>query len=133
MKIRSFMTFEAEFPDDAEFRLGGSPLKPSGENVANVLAQTLQRAGTAVTAPKQHSFYGWQFYVSEGGCTFWFLLQFPGPWLLLRLDKRPIIARWLRPCGKTHGAVLNKLCDALAQDVRFKDICRYTKEEYEKL
>ena len=93
VELRTYTTFEADFPDDAEFEEAGEIKRPGGLGIARVLCQMLQDRGFKVSEPEQHSFYGWAFVVRDEDLAFWFLLQFPGPWLLLSQNRTSLFRR----------------------------------------
>ena len=132
MKLRTYTTFEADFPDDAEFTENGDIKHPGGLKIARVLGELLESRGLKVSAPKQHSFYGWAFVVRDHNYSFWFLLQFPGPWLLLSQNRTSWIQRLFRskPLSQ-HRRTLEILNESLRQDGRFRNIQWYHKQYYE--
>jgi len=131
MELRTFITFEADFPDDAKFTSGGDIERPGGFAIAEALCRMLRDCGLKVSNPEQHSFYGWAFIVSEKDTRIWFVLQYPDPWLLLSLNKTFFFKRLFssRPASQ-HRRILEMLNDLLAHDSRFQKISSFTEEEY---
>jgi hypothetical protein len=132
--VRTFVSFEADFPDDAIFGTPGNPEIPSGRNVAEALVQCLRDRNLKVSDATQHSFYGWEFLVEyEDGGRFWFLLQYTGPWLLLSQARPSLRQRLLsrEPQDAAHGRLLHMIDDCLKNDRRFSNPAWFTKEEFE--
>jgi len=132
MDLRTFACFETDVPDDGEFTAGGDIVRPGGRNVALALTEALRERGFAVTAPEQHSSYGWAFSVAGDDASVWVLLQFPGPWLLLSQDKTGLLSRLKCDSAESHRRVLATLNQSLVRDARFRNLRWYTKSEYEK-
>jgi hypothetical protein len=130
--LRTFVTFDANFPDDGVFDGAGEIQLPSGRNVGEAIAQLLQSAGYEVTELAQRGFYGWQFKATAGSQSFLFVLQYPGPWLLLSQRVESVLEK-LRshPDDGTQRSVLQRLSAMLGEDDRFGRQSWFTKEEYE--
>ena len=129
--MRTFVTFESDFPDDGEFTEQGDTKRPAGCNVAFALAELLRRQNLSVTDPIQYSFYGWAFQASGDGVTLRFLLQFPGPWLLLSQDRSNFFHRMFRASGAAHQDILKTMNVSLIADGRFRNLKWFSKKEYE--
>lgn len=125
---RTFVTFDAAFSDDAEFSSSGEIVIPGGRNVCLVIANLLADQELEVSEPSQHDFYGWEVTAKKEGHVFWFLLQYPGPWLLLAKDKHGVADKH----GVSLGKVLNNLANAMNEDGRFSGLSWFTKAEYER-
>jgi len=133
VELRTYTTFEADFPDDAEFVEGGDIRRPGGLGIARVLCQMLESRGFKVSEPEQHSFYGWAFDVCDEDLAVWFLLQFPGPWLLLSQDRTSLFRRLFSSGAVSrHRRILEILNDSLVQDNRFREIKWFSKQQFEK-
>src|SRR5688500_3522329 len=81
-EIKSYAVFESDFPDDSQEQ-GAEIVVPAGRNILEALCEKLTHAGTEVEPPSQRSFYAWYSEFLLGKVTIWFLLQQPGPWLLI--------------------------------------------------
>lgn len=133
MELRTFTTFEADFPDDAEFAKSGDIKRPGGHNIALVLCEMLKRRGLKVANPQQHSFYGWAFFVSDDRLRFWFLLQSGERWLLLSQNKTSLLPRLFSSDSLSqHRRILETLNDIIAQDRRFQRVQWFTRRAFEK-
>lgn len=131
--LRTFVTFDASFPDDGVFDAAGNPEIPGGKDVADAIVELLRGRGVDATGPTQHSFYGWQFTVSADKESFVFLLQYPGPWLLLSRRVESLLDKLRSERGEdTHRKVLEEVSTLLSQDTRFRRQSWFTKEEYER-
>lgn len=127
---RTFVTFNAVFPDDFEFLESGDIAVPGGRNICNVIMGILQNLGLTVSKPEQHQFYGWELTAKKDGCEYWFLLQYPESWLLIAQDKTGIFGR-MKSQATSFGATLADLNQKLAEDERFSNIRWFAKGEYE--
>ena len=132
MRRRTFVTFEAAFPDEAQWTDDGSPLVPDGRSIALFLVQSLTAAGLSVSKVIQHSFYGWAWEVYLSKTRAWCLLQGGDPWLLLVEERGRGLARFF---GATEprevDRVLRALDATMKQDAKFSSIRWFTKQEYE--
>jgi hypothetical protein len=130
--LHTFVTFEAEFPDDAVFDARGDIEVPGGKNVAEAIVYSLRTRGVEVTEPAQHSFYGWKFTAHAGDESFDFVLQYPDPWLLLSQRVESLMDKLRHPKSEdTYRKVLVEVSTVLGQDGRFRRQSWFTKEEYE--
>ena len=132
MEIRTLAIFDADFPDDGRFAKSRDIERPHGHNVALALVDAFERNGFTVSEPEQHSFYGWAFFVSNRKASIRFLLQFPGPWLLLSEDRTPFLRRLMGGTASVHRQTLEILNQSLAHDRRFRDMQWFTRIGYEK-
>ena len=82
MDIRTFVTFNADFPDDAEWDENGLPLVPGGKGITLRIGELLCSQSHECLHVEQHSFYGWRFNVRVLGVLFVCLVQGYEPWLL---------------------------------------------------
>lgn len=132
MQQRTFVTFNAEFPEDWQWDEKGNLTVPGGHGIANAIIFAMRSAGLSATEPVQHSFYGWSFEFTLGGLTSWCVLQFPGPWLLQVEDKRKGFAKFF---GRTLPAEFERALESvdriLKGDARFSSIQWFTRDEYE--
>jgi len=132
MKIRTFVNFEADFPDEAEWDEQGNPVVPDGRSVARVIARSLNTVGFRASEPAQHTFYGWAFDVALPKRTAWCLLQAPGPWLLLVEERRSGLRRFTAGRSPVDLERLLKALDhVLKADERFSSVQWFTRDEYE--
>jgi len=131
--VRTFATFEADFPDDGVFDAAGNCITPAGKSVTKALAAMLRSQGARTTEVLQHSFYGWQFTVEMNQHHAWFLLQGTAPWLLLSQTRPSFLEKLtFKKTSDWHRSILQAANDCLARDNRFRGMRWYTKEEYEK-
>jgi len=132
MDLKTFVTFEADFPDDASFIADGDPADvPGGRAIAEALRGLLAARGFTVSAPAQHEHFGWALTAEEGGCRTWLLLQVGEPWLLITEDQSGMVARLLGRGGPFQRRVLEALGEALRADGRFREVTWFTRAEYE--
>ena len=133
MQLRTFATFESDFPDDGKFSTVGETVRPDGYNIAQTLCSMLKNRGLKTSQPEQYSYYGWAFLASDGRITIWFLLQCPGPWLLLSRSKAALIRKLFDArITARHRGILELLNETLRQDPRFHNIRWFYKKEFEK-
>jgi hypothetical protein len=131
--LRTYVTFEAKISDGPEFTGTGEIRRPGGLKIAQFLRETLARSGLEVSAPKLHGYYGWAFVAKQANLKVWFLVQFPGPWLLLSIDRTSFIRRILSSKSSLwHRRTLETLNNSLSRDDRFGNIRWFFKREFEK-
>ena len=131
MSLRTHVVFEADFTEDGVWTQSGAVVQPSGLNIASTLTEMLIHKDFEVSKATPIESYGWDFTVSR---VVWFVLQCPGPWLLLSKNNGPLVRKLFdaKALAVTHRDVLEKLNALLHQDSRFHDIRWFTREEYEK-
>ncbi len=132
MKLRDLVTFDANFPDDAQWDGHGNLLVPGGRAAAEAIRARLQQAGVSCSAVSLHSFYGWGFHANSEQERVWCLLQ-AGEGYLLTLDlERSMIARLFGP-AKPPGFVKlqSKIHNIFMSDDRFSNVLWYTKADYD--
>jgi len=132
MAKRTLVTFEAAFPDEAQWTENGSPLVPDGRGISLVLAEALKMDGLCTSGVSQHNFYGWAFDVLFPRNNVWCLLQQLGPWLLLIEERKHGFGSLLRN-ARFEGLemVLRAIDRTLKGDTRFSLIRWFTKQGYE--
>jgi hypothetical protein len=126
---RNFATFEADFPDDSEWTPSEELIRPDGRSVSVELARALENQGLQSSDPEQHRFYGWEFTAARGGERFWFLLQYPGPWLLIAEDRTSPLGL-LTPSHQSLRDILHQLTLELNANPQFTNLRWFTSEEY---
>ena len=132
MAIHNYITFVADFPDDAEWDDSGDLLTPGGKEILNFINSSISKQGLKCSDVEKHRFYGWSFEVESKDGIIWILLQYPGPWLLLLENKNSLFNRLFKlKSNRDYENVLKIIKDLLARDNRFSSIKYYTKEEYE--
>lgn len=131
MTLRTIVVFSADFPNDGVWAPNGDEVCPPGCNIASALVSSLKDKRLDVTEPKQLESYGWYFTVSG---IVRFVLQFPGPWLLLSKNKGPLIQKVLnsKRLALVHRDILETVNALLHQDGRFHDIRWITNEDYDR-
>jgi len=129
-KIKSYAVFESDFPDDSQEK-DGEIVIPAGRNILEALCKKLTDAGADVKPPLQRSFYGWFSEFTLGKVTIWFLLQQPGPWLLI-VEAR---SGWLtsgRAKADATAKGIGMINNALMNETRIGELDWMTKEEFER-
>jgi hypothetical protein len=109
--------FAADIPDDA---LTDDVERPNGCNVATAIAEALKRRGVATTLPEQHEHFGWAFYADD----YYWLLQWPGEWLLVVEDRASWLHRIIdkKRVHKNFEQLLATVRAALDSDPRFRQV-----------
>jgi hypothetical protein len=135
MKLRTFVVFKTNFPDEETWRESGDLLRGPGFKTASILVEMLKHAGFEVSKPCERDYYGWEFSVS-GGISF--VIQGGGEEakegeesLLLLSDAsyfRSLFAA--KKTERFHRSVLEKVNGFLNRDGRFHAIRWFTKEDY---
>lgn len=132
MRPVNFIEFDADLPDDSAEDASHNIVTPGWRQIAELIAAKAAKTNSEVTQPRQHSFYGWNFWVQYPGVNIYCLLQRPGKWLLLIRARRTVLDRLL---FRTRNNEVNALTDLLIADLRgdlhFSGIVKYTAEEFE--
>jgi hypothetical protein len=128
-QIKSYAVFESDFPDDSQEQ-GDEIIVPAGRNILEALCRKLSHAGTEAKPPSQRSFYAWFSEFSLEKATIWFLLQQPGPWLLI-VEAH---VGWLTSGHSKADALMRgvkMINDALMNEAQVRELRWMTKEEFE--
>ena len=128
--LRTFITFDADFPDDAEFAASGDIVRPGGNAIMIALADALGGQGYKLSELVQHSFYGWAFTTGKDG-EHYLILQFAGPWLL-QAGIQDAAGRPVEEADRAFVDLLHTCHHILLADSRFHNIRWFTREEYDK-
>jgi hypothetical protein len=128
---RTFVTFNAALPDQAEWTEQGSPLVPGGKGIAVALSESLRGTGLCLSEVTQCSFYGWAFEITFPKTKIWCLLQAGETWLLLLEERKGVFGLFQFEGSSQLDSTLRAVDQALKQDHRFSSIRWYTKREYE--
>ena len=131
--MRTFITFNADFADDAVYGSTIDIVVPAGKNVANAVAQQLRLLGHTCSDAEQHEFYGWSIDVNQDGRQYWLLVQGGGnPWLLTCHSKRSLFQRMFGRVDRIgFKSFLMAVNTALHADARFTLIRWLSREDYE--
>lgn len=132
MHRRELVTFDAEFPDDAQWDEQGHVVVPGGRLIAEAIKDQLQGSAFCSNV-SQYSFYGWAFDVTCEDTRVWCLLQTGDAWLLLLEPQESLMRRLFTSSSFTGFAKLQtKVRDILTVDKRFSNVLWYTRAEYER-
>ncbi len=131
--MRTFVTFEADFPNDEVLGSDQSLEKPPGRNIAASLRNILSLQAMHTSDVASHEFYGWTFDVKCPRSSVQLLLQFPGPWLLCFLQRKRITGMFCSSASLESDFffVIGEAAKALQGDMRFSDLRWYFKKDYE--
>ncbi|HYD87878.1 MAG TPA: hypothetical protein VEA80_10410 [Vitreimonas sp.] len=122
--VPTFVTFFADFADDAVFNAAGDVERPGGNAIAAALCHQLAEEGVPVFPPVQHSFYGWAFATKPKGAL-GFVLQYVDPWLLICENQGGVAPdEFIAMVHATHRA--------LVSDPRFSSVQWFTRTEFDK-
>jgi hypothetical protein len=129
--IRNFATFGSNLPDDS-IESEGEIVVPCGRGLMELIRSAFQLSRYEVTEIDQHSFYGWSFDATGAEGTFWLMIQYPEPWLLMIQDSRPI---WRRAfAGKADFEQFINRSHAIMQSVsEISDLRWVTEREWQEL
>lgn len=132
MDRRDFVTFDAEFPDDAQWDEQGNALVPGGREIAEAIKSKLQDRAVSCSDVSQHSFYGWAFDATYENSRVWCLLQAGDAWLVLLEEQKSLMRRLFGASNTTaFDSLQAKIHDILTGDKRFSNVLWYTKSDYE--
>jgi hypothetical protein len=129
--VKNYLTFEADFPDDAQWSSSGDLLVPPGRGVAEAVGAGLKARDIPMGEVSQHESFGWAFSAEP----YWCLLQYPGHWLAIVEDYSSLVHKVLRRAttAADFETFLKTFHDVLASDPRISNIHGYTRTEYESL
>lgn len=127
---RSFVTFDADFPDDAVFAASGDISVPGGRNVGAAFVEALRSRAISVSDPKQYEFYGWEFTANVRGTEIWMLLQGLEDWLLI-IEDRSGKKTWFGKAQEPPLESLQLIDDVIKQCPMFSNAAWFTKKEFE--
>jgi len=132
MSLRPFLTFEADFPDDAEWDENQELVVPGGKAMISAIREQVEGRGYACTAVEQHSYFGWRFDARRSAARVQCLVQLTGPWLLMTTLHHSMTDRLtMRRRDDEHESFVSLLQEILSHDSRFSCVKSYTREEYE--
>lgn len=127
---RTFVTFDADLPDDSVFNDGGDIEVPGGRNVSERLAEQLRLQGWSVSCPEQRDYYGWEFTGELNGIESWMLIQSGESWLLI-IEGRKKRIFWFPKASEPSKESLKRIDEALQVCTSFRHVSWHTKREYE--
>jgi hypothetical protein len=130
-EIRNFVTFNADFVDDAQWTDNGDLLVPGGRTIADALCFALQKIGCVVSPVSQQSFYGWTFDANIENLTLNCVLQAGADWLLVATPKPTLTGRLFGNHIQSFRKFVIILHDVLVNDRRVSKVFWYTREDYE--
>ena len=129
---RTFVTFDADFADDAAWDDDSSCVVPGGEAIASAIGDALGAHAFPCSRVRQHSFYGWAFDVSVARSQFLCLIQHPGRWLVTCDRHSTVFRRWFGRGNDDDLAItVTTLHEVLRADRRFTNVQWFSREEYE--
>ena len=125
--MRFYFTFDADFPEDAEWNQDGDLIVPEGRAVIDAIKSGIISKGLAVAFVQQHSYYGWALQSD----TFWCMVQSVEPWIMIVENRVSILRRIInkRDSNSKFHSFLNTLESILRADGRFDNIKTYSREE----
>lgn len=131
MDSRDLVTFDADFPDDAQWDEQGNLVVPGGQAIAEAIKSQLQEEGIFCSDVYQHSWYGWAFDVTFENTKAWCLLQVVDKCILQLEQQKSLISRLFGP-SNTAGfdALKAKVHNILTGDKRFSNVLWYSRADY---
>ncbi|MEX2140879.1 MAG: hypothetical protein WD894_16565 [Pirellulales bacterium] len=131
MEHRTYVTFEWDTEDNAEFDAGGNIVAPGGRQIIEDLQRGLRQRGFSVTDVVMHEFYGWSFNAISERVQVWCMIQYAEPWLLVT-DVPFSRMHWLlgRKPRLQHSRVCTAIHDVLASSRRARTIQWFSPREY---
>jgi hypothetical protein len=129
---RTFVTYDADFPDDSEWDENENLTVPGGRAIAGWFRQQFLEEGLDCSELVQHSFYGWRFDVRVGKCVVQCILQGGHPWLMISQPRTSLLHQLIHhnDYEPLHAFVL-ALHAMLIRDARFSSVRWFTRVEYE--
>jgi hypothetical protein len=132
MTLRDFVTFNADFPDDAQWDKQGNLLVPGGQTIAESLRKQLQATGFTCSDIFQHCDYGWTFDVVSDNIDVWCLLAAAEDgWVLMLEREKSIMGRLLGTSDNlAFEGFQDKVHEILTGDSRFIKVLWYSRKDY---
>ncbi|WP_025871275.1 hypothetical protein [Methylobacillus glycogenes] len=127
-----FITFESLIIDEFEYSSSGDITIPGGLKLATLIAKVFENLGFDTSLPIQYQYYGWEVIAKNSGIKCWFLLQYPGPWLLI-VENRTGFFSGINAKSFSFKGIVENLKNNLMLDTRFSNVKVFTKAEYESL
>ena len=94
MQTANIATFDSSLPDDS-VEENGKLVRPNGSVLGEILAAELRELGWKISVVQQRGDTGWSFWGKYKGVTFWCLLGFTDPWVMIVVDRRFFLRRWM--------------------------------------
>ena len=120
MGVRSFVSFEADFPRDGE---------PPGEELARFVSDALRAAGVTHDAPHEREGWAWDIHSDRVDCIIGLVDDGPREWLITNHGELPLLRRVSRTAREEQEEALRRWCEAidaaLKADGRFRTIRWY--------
>ncbi len=135
MPPRTVATFDAAFPDDAEWDEHGNLLIPGGRAVTEALHDALVAIGSHCTPVVQHSFYGWKFDIECKGTRFTYIVQSfeNDQWLLICNPRIRALRRlFSQPSDDIIAPGSTTMHTVLTSNNCFSNVRWYNREQFEK-
>jgi hypothetical protein len=130
--VRTFVTFEADFPDDSVWDAKENLMVPGGRVLATWLRERLQDRGLECSGVAQQRFYGWRFDATVRDEPVECILQGGHPWLLISEPKTSLLGRLVGHVDRSAlEVVASSIHDILKRDLRFSSVRWFTRKDYE--
>ena len=131
MSVRTFVSFEADFPT-AEH--------PPGRELADFVAAALKAAGMTIDGPVEREGWAWDVLSSGAGLTIESIVGYsddpPREWQVHTYAHLPLRKRWSRSAKAQRDALLRRWCEAIdsaiKDDPRFRSVRWYEQETFDK-
>ena len=94
MQTPNIATFDSSLPDDTVEK-NGEMVTPNGSVLSEIIAAELREKGWSISVVERRGDTGWSFWGKYKGVTFWCLLGYTDPWILIVVDRRFFLRRWL--------------------------------------
>jgi len=127
MAVSSYLTFEADLPDDSDEESG----LPGGRQLMAGIQDAAKSHFDSCGDVEQRSFYGWEFEVGHRGQRYLVVLQYPEPWLLIVDPQKGILKRLFgRGDTEAHQEVVDVIAQVLAGQTAVSNVTRQTEREF---
>ncbi len=129
MEIAHIATFDTSLPDDVTEK-ADETITPGGSTLGESIAAELRDRGLSISIVQQRGDTGWGFFGSSNGVSFWCLLGYEDPWVLIVVDRRWLLKRLF---GGTQPflAVLRQFDEAMSSLEHITELHWITPSEYE--
>lgn len=129
MELPNIATFDTSLPDDS-VEEDGVVTRPNGSTLCEIIAAELRERGWSISVVQQRRDTGWSFWGKYQGVTFWCLLGFTDPWILIVVDRRFFMRRWFAGSG-SFMTVLREMDNVLSRIEEISELVWLTESEFE--
>ncbi|QXD25525.1 hypothetical protein F7C95_06420 [Opitutia bacterium ISCC 51] len=129
MQTPNIATFDSSLPDDS-VEEEGEIAKPNGSVLGELIAAELRESGWSISVVEQRGNTGWSFWGKHKGIKFWCLLGYTDPWIMIAVDRRFFLRRWIGG-SSAFLTLLHEMNQVLQGIEEISKLVWLTESEYE--